>query len=386
MAKSWKTSQRWLLAAAIFFVCIAIITFIMALIFDCLFTKLMLKQLTILPDSLVYKSWQKPSVPVFFSFYVFNLTNPSAVLSGSKPVFQEVGPFVYREARDRIHVVFSNETPPETVSFKQRVLHHYIPEHSVADPSTVYITTVNLMHFAVKSTSMSFMAGLMDPFVRLSVNDLAWGYKPSLLSLCSSCPDKIGLFFEKNGTSADPLTIKTGVTDIKSIGQIVAVGNKRKMEVWDHDAANVIKGTDGSVAAPGMSIGSKFHIFVPALCRSVTTYGVSMANALNREEIELLAFSGIPPESETAAARDFNRLFCKSDVCPLEGLIAVSPCMEERGSSLPLFLCSPHFLNVDPQVAAGVDGVSEPDEIKHSTWMRIEPNTGFVLEASQRMQ
>ena len=37
-----------------------------------------------------------PPVETYFTVYQFNVTNPEAVLAGSKPRLVEVGPYVYR--------------------------------------------------------------------------------------------------------------------------------------------------------------------------------------------------------------------------------------------------------------------------------------------------
>ena len=45
-----------------------------------------------------------PPVETYFSVYQFNVTNPEAVLAGSKPRLVEVGPYVYRSKviQDRV--------------------------------------------------------------------------------------------------------------------------------------------------------------------------------------------------------------------------------------------------------------------------------------------
>ena len=45
-----------------------------------------------------------PPVETYFTVYQFNVTNPEAVLAGSKPRLAEVGPYVYRSKviQDRV--------------------------------------------------------------------------------------------------------------------------------------------------------------------------------------------------------------------------------------------------------------------------------------------
>ena len=41
-------------------------------------------------------NFYKGAPPMYQNVYLFNLTNPDDVLQGGSPVFQEIGPYVYR--------------------------------------------------------------------------------------------------------------------------------------------------------------------------------------------------------------------------------------------------------------------------------------------------
>ena len=43
--------------------------------------------------------WANVSVPIFFSVYVFNVTNPNEFMAGEKPVVRQVGPFTFNQKR-----------------------------------------------------------------------------------------------------------------------------------------------------------------------------------------------------------------------------------------------------------------------------------------------
>lgn len=48
--------------------------------------------------------WKSPPVPVYSKFYIFNVTNPIDIKTGKKPHVEEIGPFVYREIRDKRNI------------------------------------------------------------------------------------------------------------------------------------------------------------------------------------------------------------------------------------------------------------------------------------------
>lgn len=52
-------------------------------------------------NSSAVEFWIKPPAYIFRKFYMFNVTNPSDVLKGKKPVLQELGPYVYREVMEK---------------------------------------------------------------------------------------------------------------------------------------------------------------------------------------------------------------------------------------------------------------------------------------------
>ena len=52
----------------------------------------------------------KPPVPVYMSFMMYNVDNPEEIVNnGSTPKLTEVGPFVYREAREKRNLSHSAE-------------------------------------------------------------------------------------------------------------------------------------------------------------------------------------------------------------------------------------------------------------------------------------
>ncbi len=55
-----------------------------------------------------------------FKIYVFNVTNPSAFSSGEAPlpVLQEVGPFVYEAAHERVIERWGGPTTQEEITFR----------------------------------------------------------------------------------------------------------------------------------------------------------------------------------------------------------------------------------------------------------------------------
>lgn len=63
-----------------------------------------------------FEQWKKPNVPLYLDVYFFNWTNSADFLDETtKPIFQEIGPYRFREIRDKSHLRFNDNS---TVSYK----------------------------------------------------------------------------------------------------------------------------------------------------------------------------------------------------------------------------------------------------------------------------
>lgn len=69
------------------------------------------------PNAIIFPLWQRPPDPNKVSIYLFNWTNYNDLFNSSvKPKFQEIGPYVYLESREKVNIKFNNN---DTVTYKQ---------------------------------------------------------------------------------------------------------------------------------------------------------------------------------------------------------------------------------------------------------------------------
>ncbi|KAF6779031.1 hypothetical protein AHF37_01594 [Paragonimus kellicotti] len=214
-----------LIVSAVVFILLALVSFILLLVFDRMFLNLLAKNLVLQPGSPLFDNWLKPSVPILFKVYLLNLTNADEVLAGGRPHFQEVGPFVYRETRDRYDVDFLNDVSPRMMRYKHRIFYHFQPDLSFANPEYIEITTPDLYYLGLVAQSMTFLDEDRAPFVTLTAEQVMWGYYPSLLLEWSG--KKVGLFSTHNGTNVNEFLVDVGTENIQDIGKIYEVDGKR---------------------------------------------------------------------------------------------------------------------------------------------------------------
>jgi len=358
------------------------------------------------PSSKSFPGWSKPSLPIYMKFHFFNVTNVDAVMEGAKPVVQEVGPYVYREQREKVDITF-NEDQSE-VSYNEKIWFFFEPSMSkgsdadiVSNYNLPFIGTVGALQKAKRDGNKK--AGLailllngkvaangITLFTFNSVKELLWGHTSVFFNVVyrnARFKDKIktnqwGLFYGRNGTAGDRMTIGTGINNLNDIAQVKAYKENATLDFWYSDYANAINGTDGSMFHPGVDKSENLYMFSPDLCRSL------LAEYKGEETIEGLKTYHYGPSKSVFAGPNENPdnvAFCwpdgKAESCLGQGLLRVSACKKFA----PLVASSPHLLGADKGKAAMVEGL-HPDPEGHVTKLNIEPNTGLLLAAKKRIQ
>ncbi|XP_053317639.1 lysosome membrane protein 2 [Spea bombifrons] len=351
------------------------------------------KQATVLKNGTeVYEDWINPPPPIYMQFYFFNVTNPLEILSGEKPIVQEIGPYTYREYRPRENVSFLDNgtavsaTTPKTYVFE--------PDKSVSDPHEDLIRTVNIpvvtilemtkdnkvLKPVVEGVLKTYNEGM---FVTRSVHELLWGYRDPLLSKVhvfnhSISPD-FGLFYEMNTTDDGEYVFLTGSTDYMEFSQIAEWKGQKSLDWWTSDTCNMINGTDGTSFHPLISQDDSIFIFSSDLCRSLETVYE------RTEKVNKIPVFRFAPSSKTFAnvsVNPENAGFCvPAGNCLPSGLLNVSKC---KGGA-PIILSSPHFYQADESLINSIDGMN-PKKEDHETFLDINPLTGILIQAAKRIQ
>lgn len=53
-------------------------------------------------NSQTLSRWANVAVPIYFSVFMFNITNPDEFMSGDRPIMQQLGPYVYLQKRKKL--------------------------------------------------------------------------------------------------------------------------------------------------------------------------------------------------------------------------------------------------------------------------------------------
>ncbi|XP_004647481.1 lysosome membrane protein 2 [Octodon degus] len=367
---------------------VASVTLLVARVFQKAMDRAVEQRVVLRNGTEVFHSWENPPLPVYTQFYFFNVTNPEEILRGERPLLEEVGPYTYREIRNKANIQFGdNGTTISAVSNKAYVFER---NQSVGDPEVDLIRTLNipalmamewtqnpLLQDIIKAVLKTYNQKL---FATHTVHELLWGYKDQLLSLVHvfrpNISSSFGLFYEKNGTNDGDYVFLTGEDSYLNFTKIVEWNGKTSLDWWATDKCNMINGTDGDSFHPLVTEDEVLYVFPSDFCRSVyITFS-------DYERVEGLPAFRYKVPAEILANTSENAGFClPKGNCLGSGVLNVSICK----NGAPIIMSFPHFYQADERFISAIQGL-HPNKEDHETFVDINPLTGIILRAAKRFQ
>lgn len=364
------------------------------------------KNVKLVNNTDAFNNWKEPEAPIYLTHYFFNVTNPDEVIyNNSKPRLQEIGPFTYREYRNKTDIDITEGG--DKIRYKEHKYYVFEEDQSTKHNESTVICTINIpvltVATQVRFSNIFLQIGLREFFKFMgehlfqchSVKELLWGYTPEFI-------EKLDEFFKRwdiplqfnftfgiysgptgNGTDDGELEIFTGVKDIKNLGLVDEWKGNSSLPYW-HGSCNEINGSDGTLWHPFVEKSETLYIFNIDLCRSLyITY--SSASAISSSNIDTYRFTTPPAVMADPRTHEENRCFCSpydhnGTFCLGAGVLNVSSCKQDA----PIMMSEPHFLEA-PEYQKEVIGL-KPDPKKHRTILDVEPTTGIVLNAAKRIQ
>ncbi|KAL0131544.1 hypothetical protein PUN28_002827 [Cardiocondyla obscurior] len=341
-----------------------------------------------------FEMWRKPEVDLYLKVYLFNVTNHNEFLSGeeSKLRFQEVGPYVYKEAFEHANVVFNDNGTLSAVPVHPL---KYIPELSngteedlVIMPNIALFSITNVM----KDASYISRWGLntlirrtnTQPLVQMTAREFMFGYQSTLVTLGNHLMpswikfDRLGLIDRMYDFDGDFETIYTGETDLRLTGLIDKYNGDVNLPQWTGSCANVHGASDGVKFPSYIKPNDTLLFFRKSLCRSerMVRVGEKVVQGLYTYQYKFME-----NELDNGAINPENKCFCRQGVCLKPGLIDVTDCYY----GFPIALSYPHFYKSDPSLLEAVEGLN-PEKEKHESYFFIQPKTGLPVDLAFRFQ
>ncbi|XP_046389878.1 sensory neuron membrane protein 2-like isoform X2 [Ischnura elegans] len=279
--------------------------------------------------------WKKLPIPMNFEVYFFNVTNVDEVQMGMKPKLKEVGPYVYKEYKEKHDIVIDEISG--TASYYQNTLFEFDAEASGDLTESDNVTIYNLA--IMKNNTYD------------------------------------GRYEVKLGWSVDGPN--PTVDGVKLIGKIVRWENSTTLTKWSGDC-NKLTGTDATIFPPFLTADSKIDIFSTDLCRSLTALYDKDSSYQGIDSLRFTAHEMLLADVKT---NPDNYCFCPDKRgCLLKGALDLYACQ-----GAPAILTFPHFYLAGERYLEMVEGLN-PNKELHETFLEIEPNTGVPLRGGKKVQ
>ncbi|XP_075972568.1 sensory neuron membrane protein 2-like [Anticarsia gemmatalis] len=371
-------------------------------------------------NSMMFDKWVKMPMPLEFKVYVFNVTNADEVNAGAKPVLSEIGPYVYKQYRERTILGYG---PNDTVKYMLKKHFEFDAEASGGLTEDDEVTVVHFAYLAalltvhdmmpslagvINKALEQFFPNLEDAFLRVKVRDLFFdgiylscdGDNAALGLVCGKIraetpptmrkADTNGFYFSMfshmNRSESGPYEMIRGRDNVYDLGRIISYQDKEIMPMWGDQYCGRINGSDSSIFPPidESNVPKRVYTFEPDICRSIYAELVG-----KREMFNISAYYYEISESALAAksANKDNKCFCRKnwsanhDGCLLMGLLNLMPCQ-----GAPAIASLPHFYLGSEELLEYFKSGINPDKEKHNTFVYIDPTTGVVLKGLKRLQ
>lgn len=350
-----------------------------------------IKNVVLTNNSKSFEFWKDPPAEILRKYYFFSITNPYEIEKGEKPILKEHGPYTYREKWEKRNIEFIGS---DQVRFNPVVTLIFEPSLSVGnenDQLTILnIPAIGMIENSLKGnadkSSINFVNSIMYTklFIKRTVKQLLSGYEDDLLDMAKDMmPDKIksnifSITKGKNGTIKNQFSIRTGSSNCKNKGSVVTFNGKNKLDIWDNNDANTIKGTDGTMFPPFLSENHKLWFFNPEICRSIY---FEYKEDTHLYDMDLKTYHFPKNIFYNSSLNPLNKGFCSDNQCFINGVHNISRCYD----GMSVFISQPHFLNAEENLKNEISGIL-PEDSKHETIINFDQNTAVPITGAIRLQ
>ncbi|KAJ3662446.1 hypothetical protein Zmor_006796 [Zophobas morio] len=350
----------------------------------------------------VRQFYLKFPMPLDFRVYFFNVTNPEDVQKGGNPILKEVGPYCYDLYKERIDV--EDDETEDSLTYTPHDNYIFSQERSGELNDDDYVTIIHPLmmgmvnHIATKSPQ--FLTILDEALVKLFQNESIYltakvkdilfdgmlinctARDFSAMAVCTQLRTKMpgvkvdgkgylryGLLSQKNGTISTRIKVLRGVRDSAELGQLVAVDNMTRTDIWSNEVCNEFRGTDGWIFPP-----------LSGDMEQIWMHPVDFCMNLHADFVEETSSNGISVRKFYSDFEDQCANCSLQKPCLPRGLVDLTECIH-----VPLYISLPHFLKSDESLLRKVHGLN-PDTEKHITRVLLEGTLSLPIEAQIRVQ
>ncbi|XP_062707788.1 scavenger receptor class B member 1 isoform X11 [Aedes albopictus] len=234
----------------------------------------------------IFELWKTPPVDLYIKIFLFNVTNAEQYLNGNaeKMIFNEVGPYVYRELLSHENITFYSNGTLSTKPNHPLVFQAHLSEgHKEED--VFYVPNIALLSIAQIASKHNYLIRLplnllirrtkTVPLEKQTARQFMFGYETTLTTLGNTfLPNwisfnKVGLIDRMYDFKDDFETFYTGVGDESLSGLYESYLGSSKLAQWEGDhCSNIRNASDGTKFKSFIKDDEQLLFFRKSMCRA----------------------------------------------------------------------------------------------------------------------
>lgn len=383
------------------------------------------RQLALRPSSTSFDKWSNSEIKL--KAYIFNITNPADVhKNGSKPIVEEIGPFVYTAKQRKVDIKFRSE---EEVEYRKTYKVYFERDLSVGDES-MEVTVLNaemaafLWKYRKEPPSLLAKSAVVvamkrekyrGVFVKRTIKQLLHGHKGKLAR--STFQSRTAAFLVPLNNSVYPISvIGTGRTDFGQLNHLMGYDGHDHFPQWSDPRCSKIP--DDLRAEPNIGpdtpddvTGVKLFLFWSRAMEFLLKEK-RIPHKAHGYELEVNRFTSDPRFYDNGFDDPHHRCY-DSDMISPDGYTKPKRKSNESSGSgeeeeetsttgwetgfpsgvfdlssikeAPVLMSYPHFIHADPYFQQSIIGLKPDPSIHLSEWL-IQPDTGVMAKFKNQFQ
>ncbi|XP_021699992.1 scavenger receptor class B member 1 isoform X2 [Aedes aegypti] len=339
----------------------------------------------------IFELWRTPPVDLYIKIFLFNVTNAEQYLEGTaeKMVFDEVGPYVYRELLSHENITFYDNGTLYTKPSHPLVFQAHLSAGHKED-DVFYLPNIALLSIAQVASKHNYLIRLplnllirqtkTVPLEKQTARQFMFGYETTLTTLGNTFLPNWISFNKMYDFDNDFETFYTGVDDESLSGLYESYLGSPKLAQWEGDhCSNIRNASDGTKFKSFIKDEEQLLFFRKSMCRAQRMVQTGSNHEVDGLQATKFVFEENALDNGQIDAR--NKCFCRKGQCLARGLIDVTDCYY----GFPIALSYPHFHDSDPSLLTKVIGL-HPNESLHSSFFMINAVSGLPLKLSVKFQ
>lgn len=330
----------------------------------------------------IFELWRTPPVDLYIKVYLFNVTNARQYLIGEaeKMVFEEVGPYVYRELLSHDNITFFDNGTLYTKPSHPLVFQEHLSEgHKEED--IFFLPNIALLSIAHVASKHNYLIRLplnllirqtkTLPLEKQTAKQFMFGYETTLTTLGNTfLPNwisfnKVGLIDRMYDFENDFENFYTGTNDQSLSGLYESYLGSSRLVQWEGEhCSNIRNASDGTKFKSFIKEDEQLLFFRKSMCRAQRMVQVGSDYEVDGIQATRFVFEENALDNGHLDVR--NKCFCRKGQCLEQGLIDVTDCYY----GFPIALSYPHFYDADPELLTKIKGL-HPNGSMHGSFFMI---------------